>query len=144
LIKDYKLEVHYHPGKANVVADALSCKAHCNYLPIVCLTREESSTRVLPDLSLHNITLTPLLRKEIIAAQKNDEGMPHLRRRMVEGDPKVKCFHKDAEGTLWFKDQIIVLKKEVLKKKILNETLTSRYSIHPDSTKMYHDLGEQS
>jgi hypothetical protein len=24
LIKDYDLEVHYHPGKANVVADALS------------------------------------------------------------------------------------------------------------------------
>jgi ribonuclease HI len=28
LIKDYNLEVHYHPGKANVVADALSCKSH--------------------------------------------------------------------------------------------------------------------
>jgi hypothetical protein len=27
LIKDYDLEVHYHPGKANIVADALSCKA---------------------------------------------------------------------------------------------------------------------
>jgi hypothetical protein len=26
LIKDYKLEVHYHPGKTNVVADALSHK----------------------------------------------------------------------------------------------------------------------
>jgi hypothetical protein len=32
LIKDYDLEVHYHPGKANVVADALSRKLHCNYL----------------------------------------------------------------------------------------------------------------
>jgi hypothetical protein len=32
LIKDYDLEVHYHPGKANVVADALSHKAHCNCL----------------------------------------------------------------------------------------------------------------
>jgi hypothetical protein len=30
LIKDYDLEVHYHPGKANVVADALSQKLQCN------------------------------------------------------------------------------------------------------------------
>jgi hypothetical protein len=40
LIKDYELEVHYHPGKANVAADVLSCKAHCNYLPVVPLTRK--------------------------------------------------------------------------------------------------------
>jgi hypothetical protein len=30
LIKDYDLEIHYHPGKANVVADALSHKASCH------------------------------------------------------------------------------------------------------------------
>jgi hypothetical protein len=34
LIKDYELEVHYHPGKANVVVDALSCKPRCNHLTV--------------------------------------------------------------------------------------------------------------
>jgi hypothetical protein len=33
LIKDYDLEVHYHPNKANVVADAHSRK-HCNYMTV--------------------------------------------------------------------------------------------------------------
>jgi hypothetical protein len=78
LVKHYELEVHYHPEKANMVADALSHKAHYNYLLDVCSTREESSTRVLPDLSLFHITHTPTLRSEIIAAQKSDEGMGHI------------------------------------------------------------------
>jgi hypothetical protein len=60
--------VHYHPKKANVDADALNRKARYNYLLVVPLTREKSSIRVLPDLSLYNITLTPILREEIIAA----------------------------------------------------------------------------
>jgi hypothetical protein len=64
---DYELEVHYHPRKANVVVNTLSPKAHCNYLLAVPLTGEESSIRVLPDLSMYNVTLTPVLRDEIIA-----------------------------------------------------------------------------
>jgi hypothetical protein len=140
LIKDYELEVHYHPGKGNVIADALSHKAHCNYLPVVRLTGEESSTWVLPNLSLFNITLTPSLRAEIIATQKDDEGMGHIKRRMREGDPMVTCFHEDAEGTLWFMERLVVIKREALKKRILDEDHTSRYSIHPGSAKMYHDL----
>jgi hypothetical protein len=91
--------VHYHLGKANVIADVLSHKAHYNYLSAVCLTGEESSIRVLPDLSLFNIILTPTLRNEIITAQKIDESMGHNKRRMQEGDPKVSCFCEDVEGT---------------------------------------------
>jgi hypothetical protein len=44
---------------------------------------------------------------------------------------------------LWFKDRLVVPKKEVLKRKILDEAHTSRYSIHPGSTKMYHDLRQE-
>jgi hypothetical protein len=143
LIQDYELEVHYHPGKANMVADALSRKGHCNYLLAVHSMGEQSSTRVLPDLSFFNITLTPTLRGEIIAAEKNDAGMAHIKRRVQEGDPKVACFREDAEGTLWFKDRLVVPKKKALKKKILDEAHTSRYSIHPGSTKIYHDLRQQ-
>jgi hypothetical protein len=106
-------------------------------------TAEESITQVLPDLSLFNITLTPTLRSEIIAARKSDEGMDHIKRRMQDGDPKVACFCKDAEGTLWIKDRLVVPKEEALKKKILDEAHTSRYSIHPHSTKMYHYLRQQ-
>jgi hypothetical protein len=36
-----------------------------------------------------------------------------------------------------------VPRREALKKKILDEVHTSRYSIHPGSTKMYHDLRQQ-
>jgi hypothetical protein len=82
LIKNYELKVHYHPRKTNVIVDALSHKAHYNCLLAVRLTREESSTLVLPNLSLFNITLTSILMAEIIATQKDDEGMGHIKRRM--------------------------------------------------------------
>jgi hypothetical protein len=50
----------------------------------------------------HN-THTPV-RKEIVATQKYDQGVTHLRRRLLEGDSKVKYFCEDAEGYLWFND----------------------------------------
>jgi hypothetical protein len=142
LIKDYELKLHYHPEKANVAADALSCKAHCNYLSAVHSTGEESSARALPDLSLYNVTLTSMLRSEIIVAQRRDKGMRHIKRRMREGGLKVACFREDAEGTLWFKDRLVVPKRAALKKNH-DEAHMSRYSIHPGSTKMYHDLRQQ-
>jgi hypothetical protein len=80
LIKDYELEVNYHPGKSNVVVDVWSHKAHCNYLLAVNATRGESSTRVLPDSSLYDITLMPTLRSEIIVAHERDKGMKHIKR----------------------------------------------------------------
>jgi hypothetical protein len=69
--------------------------------------------------------------------------MDCIKRRMHESDPKVACFHEDAGGSLWFKERLVVPKKEASKKKILDEAHESRYSIHPGSTKMYYDLRKQ-
>jgi hypothetical protein len=66
--------------------------------------------------------------------------MCHIKRRKQEGDSKVACFHEDAEGTLWFKERLVVPKKKALKKKILDIAHRSRYSIYRGSTKMYHNL----
>jgi hypothetical protein len=143
LIKDYNLEIHYHPGKVNVVADALSRKAHCNYLPAVGTSGEEFSVSIIPIMAQNNVILTPVLREEIIAAQSDYTGVTHIKRRLIEGDPKVNYFHMDEEGTLWFKDHLVVPKNHGLRKKIFDKAHTSKYSIHPGSTKMYHDLKGQ-
>jgi hypothetical protein len=127
----------------NVVVDALSHKAHCNYLPIVYITQEESSIRVPLDMAQYNVTLTPMLRGEIIAAQSSDEGIAHIKRRLAEGNPKVDCFLVDEKGALWFKDQLVIPKNHELWKKIFVEAHSYKYSIHPSSMKMYHDLKVQ-
>jgi hypothetical protein len=98
---------------------------------------------VLPESSVYNITLTLTLRSEIVAARGRDNGIKHIIRKIQEGDPKVAYFHEDTEGTLWFRDRLVVPRREALKKKILDMAHTSRYSIHSGSTKMYHDLRQQ-
>ena len=76
LIKNYELEVHYHPGRANVVADALSRKAHCNsissisYDDALCHEMERLNLEIVPYGTLANLVLTPTLRDQIISAQK--------------------------------------------------------------------------
>jgi hypothetical protein len=89
------------------------------------------------------VILTLVLREEIIAAQSDDTGVTHIKRRLTQGEPKVNYFHVDEEGTLWFKDCLVVPKNHGLCKKIFDEVHTYKYSIHPGSTKMYHDLKAQ-
>jgi hypothetical protein len=81
LTKDYELEIHYHPGKANVVADALSRKEHCHHMVVQPLTSggdpEDPSLRVVPWSVLNNIALIPTIKEHVITAQKMDIGMGH-------------------------------------------------------------------
>jgi hypothetical protein len=62
LIKDYNLSVHYHPGKANVVADALSRKSHAiDVQPLF-----EEGFKLLHPAVLHNIQISCTLENQII------------------------------------------------------------------------------
>ena len=101
LIKDYNLEVHYHSGKANVVADALSQKYQCN--PLL-----EDGFNLLHPIVLHNITVSCSLESKIIELQKTDVGIFHIKSKMKEEE--TKHFWLDVRGVLWFKDRLVVPK----------------------------------
>ena len=70
LIKDYDLEVHYHPGKANVVADALSRKSQCNCVMMdsrvntLCDELSKMKIEVLSSSALSHISVEPTLRDQ--------------------------------------------------------------------------------
>jgi hypothetical protein len=82
LIKDYELEIHYHPGKENAVVDALSCKENCHHMVVQPLISggdsEEPSIWVIPWGALNNITLIPTIKVDVIAVPKKDAGMGHI------------------------------------------------------------------
>jgi len=98
LIKDYNFEVHYHPGKANVVADALSRKSHCNTVEALL----EDGFNLLHHVVLHNITISCSLESKIIELQQTDVGISHIKRKMQEQE--TKHFRLDEKGVLWFED----------------------------------------
>nr|AAX96518.1 retrotransposon protein, putative, Ty3-gypsy sub-class [Oryza sativa Japonica Group]ABA92865.1 retrotransposon protein, putative, Ty3-gypsy subclass [Oryza sativa Japonica Group] len=81
LIKDYDMGIHYHPGKANVVADALSRKSYCNALGI-----GDMSDKLLQELEPLNLGIVehgyvaaleaqPMLVDQVRAAQKLQEEL---------------------------------------------------------------------
>ena len=78
------MEVHYHLGKANVVADALSRKSHCNALEVLL----EDGFNLIHPVVLHNITISCSLESKIIELQKIDVGIFHIKRKMQEQETK--------------------------------------------------------
>jgi hypothetical protein len=86
---------------------------------------------------LNNIALIPTI-KDVIAAQRTNVGMGHLRRRLELGE--AQYFQQDADGVLWLKDRLVLPKDFELHRKIMDEAHCSWYSIHPGTNKMYQDL----
>jgi hypothetical protein len=87
LIKDYELEVHYHPGKANVVADALSRK-HCNYVTLepkneaLCEEMRKLSLEVVEHGKLHAVSIESPLHERIAIAQLSDDVIHKINQKL--------------------------------------------------------------
>jgi hypothetical protein len=143
LIKDYDLEIHYHPDKANVVADALSRKSQnmlvAHPMPYE-LAKEfdRLSLGFLNNTQGVTIELEPTLEQDIRKGQKDDEKINEIRQLIMDG--KGKDFREDAEGVVWFKDILCVPDIKSIWELILKEAHETTYSIHPSSEKMYQDL----
>jgi hypothetical protein len=144
LIKDYELEIHYHPGKANVVADALSRKSQVNMLAAYPMPYELAKEFDRLSLGFLNntqgvtIELEPTLEQDIRKGQKDDEKINEIRQLIIDG--KGKDFREDAEGVVWLKDKLCVPDIKSIRELILKEAHETAYSIHPGSEKMYQDL----
>ncbi|GJV62804.1 putative reverse transcriptase domain-containing protein [Tanacetum coccineum] len=122
LFSDYDCEIRYHPGKANVVADALSRKE-----------------RVKPKrVRAMNMILQSSIKDRILAAQKEAvDEFAVLQKGLDE------MIEQRSDGTLYYLDRIWVPLKGEVRTLIMDEAHKSKYSVHPGADKMYYDLRDR-
>ncbi|GJT66746.1 reverse transcriptase domain-containing protein [Tanacetum coccineum] len=122
LFSDYDCEIRYHPGKANVVADALSRKE-----------------RVKPKrVRAMNMTLQSSIKDKILAAQKEASDESAGLQRGID-----EMIELRSDGALYYLDRIWVPLKGDVRTLIMDEAHKSKYSVHPGADKMYYDLRDR-
>nr|GEX90881.1 reverse transcriptase domain-containing protein [Tanacetum cinerariifolium] len=123
LLSDYDCEIRYHPGKANVVADALSQKERIKLLRVRALM-----------MTIHND-----LPKRIHEAQEGAMKKKYVRKENLGRFIK-PVFEFRPDGTRCFGNRVWLPRFGGLRNLVMHETHKSKYSIHPGSDKMYQDL----
>ncbi|GKE12228.1 putative reverse transcriptase domain-containing protein [Tanacetum coccineum] len=122
LLSDYDCEIRYHPGKANVVADALSQKERIKALRVRALV----------------MTIGLNLPKQILSAQSEARKEENFITEDLHG--MINKLEPHADGTLCLNNRSWIPCYGDLRALIMHESHKSKYSIHPGSDKMYQDL----
>ncbi|GJS03034.1 putative reverse transcriptase domain-containing protein [Tanacetum coccineum] len=123
LLRDYDCEIRYHPGKANVVADALNRKERIKPLRVRALM-----------MTVHND-----LPKQIREAQKEAMKRKYVRKENLGRLSKL-IFKFRPDGTRCFGNRVWLPRFSGLRDLVIHESHKSKYSIHLGSYKMYQDL----
>ena len=142
LLKDYDITILYHPGKANVVADALSRKAgSMGSLAHLQVSRRPLAREVQTLANdfmrlevnekggfLSCVEARSSFLDKIKGKQFTDEKLIRIRDKVLRGEAKEAKI--DEEGVLRIKGRVCVPRFDDLIHTILTEAHSSRYSIH--------------
>ncbi|KAL0332911.1 UNVERIFIED_CONTAM: Transposon Tf2-12 polyprotein [Sesamum calycinum] len=147
LLKDYDCTIDFHPGKANVVADALSRKSSNTLASLgshnqtLLLEMRSMNTKLEVDQVaglLAALQLKPDFVDHIKEAQTRDPFLLRMRERLKQG--KKSNFSVRADGVMVNGERVGVPDVDGLRKKILQEAHNAPYAMHPGTTKMYRNL----
>nr|GEX47553.1 putative reverse transcriptase domain-containing protein [Tanacetum cinerariifolium] len=122
LLSDYDCEIHYHPGKGNVVADALSQK-------------ERELLRVRSLVMMVHTNLPERILNTQIEAMKRDNVKPKNLGRLIKLISEIR-----SNGIRCFKERIWLPLFGGIRDLVMHESHKSKYSIHLWSGKIYQDL----